>query len=386
MEQTLHITFNKAVLLLTFFLLSHSAFAQPVPELVFRNPVLEQGIDGEDGAVYRFRNITKGIDGLLKIKKRSEPAVVLEDIDVAGTGWENALQPRLGVRAGVPANQIWWMQFELQFVQRNSIEKATLNRFVATPIDVDGDNMAIREFLQMDGLKEIAYSPLTYLKTEAVVPEPIFSARGIGGADEDQSINLSETDGMIVGPLTSFADIDTTATAVMATCTYENRDVITFTMGATFTGAIENPGMAGLRLHSLWFKQFSLEPQKKQPVTLEAFTAVFSGKAIMLNWKTSGEQGLSHFVIERSVNGRNYSDIAVVFATGNEKGATYSYKEKPVTMPAGIAYYRLRMVDSRRSASHSFVSTVHAKEAKNVKKVVVFSGAEKGNTRMALTR
>lgn len=376
MEQSLHATFKKALATLAFFLLLQSSFAQSAPELVFKNPMLEQGVDGEDGAVYRFSNITNGTDGLLKIKRRSDAAVVLEDIDVTGTGWDKALQPRLGVSGYVLADQTWWMQFELTFVQHNTTKKIKLNHFVATPIDVDGDNVAIREFLQMDQMKAIAYSAHTVLKNGPSLPEQLFSAMNNDSNSEGCSADLSKTDSRIVGPVTSFADIDTAATAVMATYTYENKDAITFFIGATSTGAVTNPGMVGLRLNSIWFKSFNLTPQETLPVALETFAVAHSSKAITLKWKTAGEQNVSHFVVERSVNGRTYSGIALIPAMGSVAGRTYSYKEKEVvTMPAGIVYYRLRLVDNHRSASYSSVSAVHAKESKKANKIVVLSNA-----------
>lgn len=384
MAQSVHITFKKfkkAALSLMAFLLLHSAFAQSVPELVFRNPVLEQGVAGQDDAVYRFYNIRNGIDGLLKIKKRSNAAVELEDIDVADIGWDNALQPRLGI-SGRTQEQSWWMQFELTFVQSHSTRQVTLEHFVATPIDVDGDNVAVREFLQMNETKDIAYSSLTCLKTGTALPEPIISALNNGG--DDHNFNTSGTGNIVVGPVTSFADMDTAATAVMATYTYENKNAITFIMGVTSDGAAGNAGMAGLRLHSLWFKNFSLAPQKTRSVNLETFSAIYAGKVIKLNWKTASEQGFSHFVIERSVDGRTYSDIALIRATGSEGKSTYSYKDKPVLMSAGIAYYRLRIIDAHRLASYSSVSAVYAKDGKNATKVAVFSNPVEGNISIGL--
>lgn len=361
MKQFVHNAFKKAALALAAFLLLYTASAQTSLALVFRNPVLEQGIAGDDGAVYRFGNITDGVDGLLKIKKRSDAAVVLEDIDVAGIGWEQALQPRLGVSGSVRGNSVWWMQFELLFVQRHTTRKVTLNHFVATPIDVDGDNVAVREFVQMDKTKAVAYSPLTCLKTETALSKNV----------------VGEADNMTVGPLTSFGGIDTAATAVMAAYTYENKDAITFTIGAVCNGAVSNSGMAGMRLNSLWFKNFSLAPQATLPVSLETFSAAYARKVIRLNWKTSGRQDLSHFVVERSVNGRTYSDIAVIPAKRNNGANRYGYKDKPVIMDAGMVYYRLRMVDKHRPASYSSVSAVQAKDGRNANRVAGVSKANK---------
>ncbi len=374
MEKSVHITFKKTLLSLAAFLLLHIAFAQPAPELVFKNAVLEQGIAGADGAVYRFSNITPGIDGLLEIRGRSHAAVVLEDIDVSNTGWDEPLQPRAGISGRPLAGQTWWMQFELAFVQSNSCERVTLNRFVAAPVDVDGDNVAVSEFVQMDNAKAVTLSSLTHLKTEAALPAQLFSPLHDDGDGKDRSFNLSGKSSRIVGPLTSFAGMDTTATAVMATFTYEATDAFTFVVGATSGAA--NGGIVGLRLHSLWFKNFDLSPQQNTPVAIEDFSAVYVGKTITLAWKATGEQNLSHFVVERSVDGRTYCGIARIAAAGGHAAHTYHYKDKLTIMSAGIAYYRLRLTGSDRTTSYSPVSTVYAKYPKGTNRVAVLSNAE----------
>lgn len=363
MEQSVRTARKKTVLFFAVLLLLHTGFAQTAPELVFRNPVLESGNAAQDGAVYRFGNITAGMDGLLKIKGRSGATVELADIDLPNLGWDKALQPQLGIRGNVPAAQTWWMEFELTFVKTGTTDKSKLKDFVVTSLDIDGDGVSIQEFVQMNKMKSMAYSSYTFLKTGTTLPGSLFGTSGSGISGSGDSYNLSGTDNMILGPVTNFTDIDTAATAVMATYTYEDKDAITFVIGATSGSAISN---AGLRLNSLWFKSFSLAPQPKiLPLTLQSFSTTYAGGAVTLSWKTASEKAFSHFVIERSVDGKSYSDIALVFGNGGTQENAYSYKDKSVAMPAGVAYYRLRMVDEDRTFSYSTVSAVHVKEGKN---------------------
>src|SRR5947209_8930930 len=101
--------------LVVFLLLSTSIFAQngsgnnatSVSELVFQNPVLVSGTDGQDGAVYRFSNVATGIDATVTIAGRSSSAVILDNIDVTSTGWNKAFQPQLGIPGNVPSYQSW---------------------------------------------------------------------------------------------------------------------------------------------------------------------------------------------------------------------------------------------------------------------------------------
>src|ERR1700753_2605639 len=79
------------VIMLTVAVLSFSQSL--IPHLSFRNGSLVSGTDKADGAVYRFSNVTTGVDALLKINGRSSTNVVLNDLDINSTGYDSAFQP-----------------------------------------------------------------------------------------------------------------------------------------------------------------------------------------------------------------------------------------------------------------------------------------------------
>ncbi|RYF56864.1 MAG: T9SS type A sorting domain-containing protein [Cytophagaceae bacterium] len=92
------------------------------------------------------------------------------------------------------------------------------------------------------------------------------------------------------------------------------------------------------------------------PVKLESFNGYASSAGNQLTWKTSFEQNLDRFVIERSTDGINFTDIGSVKAgTGNT--GTYSFLD---TRPDGSSkqYYRLRIVDLDNSREYSAVVTI----------------------------
>jgi len=80
------------------------------------------------------------------------------------------------------------------------------------------------------------------------------------------------------------------------------------------------------------------------PVTLLSFTAQKANKANKLTWKTSQEINTLKFVIEQSSNGREFSEMGQVLASGNSTTErTYSFTHN---LPArGANYYRIKMVD-----------------------------------------
>jgi hypothetical protein len=90
---------------------------------------------------------------------------------------------------------------------------------------------------------------------------------------------------------------------------------------------------------------------KALPVTLLFFDAKISGSAVILSWATATESNSSHFVIERSIDGKNFHEIASQNAAGN------SVTKKEYTLIdkfplVGRAYYRLKQVDFDGATEH----------------------------------
>jgi hypothetical protein len=82
------------------------------------------------------------------------------------------------------------------------------------------------------------------------------------------------------------------------------------------------------------------------PVNLVSFTAMLNNDKAVLNWVTASEINLSHFVVERSTDGINYSEAGVVFAYGTATDrANYSLSDIITNDHAKVIYYRLRSID-----------------------------------------
>lgn len=98
------------------------------------------------------------------------------------------------------------------------------------------------------------------------------------------------------------------------------------------------------------------------PVKLSSFTAVNNNNAVTLSWQTQYEQNSSHFIIQRSTNGVDFTDIGRVTATGNTNMVTnYSYKDMlDATMKLQqTIFYRLQSLDIDGSSGLSQVLTIH---------------------------
>ena len=99
------------------------------------------------------------------------------------------------------------------------------------------------------------------------------------------------------------------------------------------------------------------------PLVLKNFTASLNNRKVTLNWTTGHEKDLNYFVIERSTNGKDYTEAGVVFAYGNSTVVqSYSYPETINTKAKGVIYYRLRMTDSQKRFQYSPVRLVRFDE------------------------
>lgn len=314
-----------------------------VKEFVLVNPVLISGTDKQEGAVYRFANASTGIDAILTINKIYN--CVVNTIDLTQYGWQKAFQPEIGQGGNVPAYSNWWARFNIAFVETGTMNKKKIGKFYASAIDVDGDNLSIQEYIQMYAPDSVRYCNPTYL-----YERPAFDA-GIPSSNA----RLSQ------GPIQNYWDIDTTSYPVMVVYTFMNRDNIDFCYGAKSNEHVSN---AGLRLNSLWFKSFNLVSNTVLPVKLKNFAATYDKNSVQLNWSTSMEANFSHFVIERSTDGKNFSQVALYFSAESNSSQSINYAFRDKTLPSNVnmVIYRLRMVDKTNETTYSSIRIVRLKK------------------------
>lgn len=93
------------------------------------------------------------------------------------------------------------------------------------------------------------------------------------------------------------------------------------------------------------------------PVTCGGFTYSLNENTVQLSWKTVTELNSSHFEVQKSVNGLDYSAIAVVKASGSSnKPVEYQYTDNGIK--GGLNYYyRIKAYD-KDGRSESFCNTL----------------------------
>jgi hypothetical protein len=97
------------------------------------------------------------------------------------------------------------------------------------------------------------------------------------------------------------------------------------------------------------FSDFALGTEDSNPLPMQllSFTAQLRNKDGLLNWKTANESNSSHFVVERSVNGKDFTAIGTVQAVGYSRSLqSYHFIDEKVTdLNLTKVYYRLKQVD-----------------------------------------
>jgi hypothetical protein len=382
-----------------------STVGQSGPELVFTNPVLVSGTANKEGAIYRFSNVATGVDATVKLKKFSRNDITMATVDNAVLGWNKAFQPEFGLAGLVAANQNWYVDFEMIFYKAGTNNKQKMDTVDLTALDVDGDGSAISEYVTYDKPNSVLYSTVSYLTNAAVgalgqsfvcaqdnLLSTIIICLYCGGDGILSGDDCSHCDGTgivhslcghayeggsgntVLGPVSNFVNIDTAATQVMATYQYLKTDRIRFRYGAKTNNNTSNG--AGIRLNSTWFREFSLTPQLTTlPIKLSSFTAMLTNNKAELKWITSYEKDVNYFAIEKSADGKDFSQIGVVFAKGNStENNSYAYPDAAInTTKEGIVYYRLRSVDVDGKSQVSDVKLIRiSKQNEQVASIVSY--------------
>jgi hypothetical protein len=95
------------------------------------------------------------------------------------------------------------------------------------------------------------------------------------------------------------------------------------------------------------------------PIKLTAFSArVTTDNAASLQWNSEFELDSYNYIVQRSTDGRNFTNIGAVAAAGNSiRRIGYDFKD--IQLGTGVAYYRLKMVDIDGKSEYSKIIYVN---------------------------
>ena len=305
-------------------LIQQSSASQP---LSFKNAVKEKASDADlqKGTEYRFSDVSANVDAIVKIEDLIGGAQVMA-IDEPGigtnkVGYEDAFQPLVYSPGGTGTS---YALFSVKFVNNGANSSVSIGDFSATSLDLDG-NAKMKEFSEVtiNGPASVM-NFLTSTVQISVVPV----AGGFLGT------NISGIE---------YAGIDTSALSAMYTVkrTSVNKFDLKFGAVSVFNAPSSN------RQYSVYMKDFSYA-LRTLPVKLISFTATLNNNnKVDLKWTTSSEINASHFIVEKSTDGKNFSDAGMVFAFGTATTtANYMLTDNSSNNQTGVIYYRLRSFDT----------------------------------------
>jgi hypothetical protein len=94
----------------------------------------------------------------------------------------------------------------------------------------------------------------------------------------------------------------------------------------------------------------------------EGFFVARNNNNVILNWSTARELNNNNFEVQRSLNGNNWSTIAIMMGAGTANNVQqYSFADKKMT--AAVAYYRIKQVDIDGNYEYSTIKSIHDNEA-----------------------
>jgi hypothetical protein len=111
------------------------------------------------------------------------------------------------------------------------------------------------------------------------------------------------------------------------------------------------------------------------PITLSAFTGNWQQNDALLNWQTATESNSSHFELERSFDGSNFTTIGSINAAGQSNAVrNYSYTDVRVKyllpQASPVVYYRLKAVDKDGTFVYSGIVILKADSVSQVEYAV----------------
>jgi hypothetical protein len=101
------------------------------------------------------------------------------------------------------------------------------------------------------------------------------------------------------------------------------------------------------------------------PVKLTNFIGNKYQNNVKLQWQTAQEQNSKNFIVQRSIDGINFTDLTIIQATGNSSViTTYNYTDGVSLLTSKKVYYRLQQNDKDGTYTYSDILTIKTDKQK----------------------
>jgi len=314
-------------------------------------PTLTSGSASQVNATYKYEGVAPGVDATVHIDSLINGATIARiDDNTGGLGYIEGFQPEIGTGNGSGTS---YAVFTINYFITGTSISHSMNTFSMTALDIDGTS-TLKEFDQIDmGPGSVAsyMSSSSSINITSIAPG-VFRGTNVNGADQN--------------------GIDTAGKQNMFTVTNSNVSTFKLKLGITKTTSGQTSRQFGIYMKGFVYPNLSL-----LPVNLEYFTATpdINLTSVELNWATSSEKNVSHFSIEKSIDGKSYNEAGTVFAAGNTSSLIkYAFIDKNIdASKATVIYYRLRSIDSDGSSELSQVRSIRlSKESEKRIQVITY--------------
>ncbi len=186
-----------------------------------------------------------------------------------------------------------------------------------------------------------------------------------GTADANYIVEI-----FITGACAAACNTNPQGQSLLNTVTATGGGTFNYTHGSTIFNYISatqtNSGCLASTLanDNCYTSEFSTCVTNVLPVTWMSFIAKKKGNAVELEWITGSEKDAGVFIVERSLDGKNFQDIGLVNALNNSNGGRYSYTDQDIF--SGNIYYRIRQVDTDGTVDFSIVRVVNSSLEKSL--------------------
>ncbi|MBL0182858.1 MAG: T9SS type A sorting domain-containing protein [Chitinophagaceae bacterium] len=335
MKQNSTLACTVLCIVLTVSLNFNAAKAQCVaPSLVYQNATLVSGTAGNVNAKYKFPSVAAGVDAYVTILNKVGGATLSDIDDVVAGGYNAAWQPTVKTKTAPGAGESY-ISFKIEFKNSSNGSNHVFNCFQLSFIDVDGDNDKVREFVAAKGCTNYTIA-------------------------NNSVLTMSTQSGMTkaLGPITTYADIDTSSYPTNINFRYMNTDKVE----EIWIGSkVSNGFTVQDRYNCSYFANVTIPNGSTLPVSYLSFDAVVNDKSVLLKWMTAQEINNNYFEVERSFDMNEYNTIGMVLDgfTVNGTGKSYQFKDNSAELQGKtMAYYRLKQIDMDGKATYSKVLAV----------------------------
>lgn len=278
--------------------------------LQFKNPLLISGMDGKENAIYKFPDVCTDVDAWVQILKLIKGAT-LDDIDHFTAGYDEAWQPYINAAPNDTSSIKWLITFKVAGTSQDT----SLPDIAIAAVDVDGDGTYLKEFVEANNIYSYAVSASTNL-----------------------TVTLKNGSYKATSTIANIADIDTAQHQCIFQINYRNVNNFIYQ-----TGAISTYPAAQIRQNCLYFHYF-FNGNVALPVTLLNFSAKIIGSGVDVNWSTASEVNNDYFTVERSVDGKEFTELGKVKGSGTTT-TPRAYFLADLEPLSGTTYYRLKQKD-----------------------------------------